>query len=333
MNRSISVSQVMAQTAKDKGYEAFVDTNYELAVGLFTEAINYYPNHELYSHRSAAYTSMGKCEEALKDAEEAIKLKPDWPKGYLRKGVALHGLCRFQEALEAYEKALELEPHSETIKKAQKDALKEISKLNPSPTSVREKEELQINNSGKLDEKKELNQTIGDSKSKQVTVASEDMLMIENCMKKLQDSINKKGLKCFFDKDGDLCMVFGNEETATCFGDDHHVYFRCAKWDTNLFTVTAMVYGKKTFSEEERPKLLEYITRANYGMKLGAFQLDKRFMYRLCTFVESGTLGADTLTRHLFVALSTFSRYHSHLREVVSSTNVHEVISKLERAM
>ena len=37
-------------------------------------------------------------------------MKGDWGKGYGRKGAALHGLGRFDQAIAAYEKGLDVEP-------------------------------------------------------------------------------------------------------------------------------------------------------------------------------------------------------------------------------
>ena len=42
-----------------------------------------------YSNRSAALCAKGLKKRALDDAEECIRRKPDWPKGYVRKGAAL----------------------------------------------------------------------------------------------------------------------------------------------------------------------------------------------------------------------------------------------------
>ena len=37
-------------------------------------------------------------------------MKPDWGKGYGRKGAALHGLAKYDQAIAAYEKGLDVEP-------------------------------------------------------------------------------------------------------------------------------------------------------------------------------------------------------------------------------
>jgi len=58
----------------------------------FTEAINIDPsNHVLYSNRSGSYASLKQFDKALEDATKVTEIKPDWPKGWSRKGAALHG--------------------------------------------------------------------------------------------------------------------------------------------------------------------------------------------------------------------------------------------------
>lgn len=50
------------------------------AIDHYSEAIELNSNdHLLFSNRSAAYAYIGKFTEALEDAEQCHKLKPDWP--------------------------------------------------------------------------------------------------------------------------------------------------------------------------------------------------------------------------------------------------------------
>jgi stress-induced-phosphoprotein 1 len=44
-----------------------------------------------------------KFNEAVSDAEKCIEIKPDWSKGYQRKGMALHGLRNYEDAIKAFE--------------------------------------------------------------------------------------------------------------------------------------------------------------------------------------------------------------------------------------
>ena len=46
--------------------------------------------------------------------------------GYSRKGAALHGLHEYDDAIEAYEAGLKIEPENAGLKKGKEDAMKEV---------------------------------------------------------------------------------------------------------------------------------------------------------------------------------------------------------------
>lgn len=99
----------------------------------FTEAIALAPeNHILYSNRAAAYTSKKDYTNALKDAEKTTELKPDWPKGWSRKGAALHGTRDLPGALEAYKKSSELDPNNAAVKKDIENVERAMASSDPS---------------------------------------------------------------------------------------------------------------------------------------------------------------------------------------------------------
>lgn len=76
-----------AEELKAKGNAALQSENFTEAIQFYTEAIEKDPNnHILFSNRSAAYAKTNDFNQALKDAEQTISLKGDWPKGYSRKG-------------------------------------------------------------------------------------------------------------------------------------------------------------------------------------------------------------------------------------------------------
>lgn len=60
-------------------------------------------------------------ENALQDAEKCLAIKPDWSKGYGRKGAALFGLQRFDEAEKTYTQGLKLEPSNSSLKQGLED--------------------------------------------------------------------------------------------------------------------------------------------------------------------------------------------------------------------
>ena len=102
----------------------------------FTQAIAIQPeNHILYSNRSAAYASKKDWENALADADSTVKIKPDWPKGYGRKGAALHGKGDLVGANDAYEEGLKHDANNAQLKtglaSVQKAMEAEAGKDNP----------------------------------------------------------------------------------------------------------------------------------------------------------------------------------------------------------
>ncbi|CAI5728262.1 unnamed protein product [Hyaloperonospora brassicae] len=108
-----------ANQAKDRGNRAFSAGLYADAVASFSEALAVDPNspnaHVFYSNRSAAQLKLHKAEDALKDADQCIALKPSWPKGYSRRGSALYALGRYADAFRAYKDGLSHEASNEGL--------------------------------------------------------------------------------------------------------------------------------------------------------------------------------------------------------------------------
>ncbi|KIW81341.1 hypothetical protein Z517_04366 [Fonsecaea pedrosoi CBS 271.37] len=101
----------MADALKAEGNKAFAAKDFKTAVDKFSQAIELDPtNHVLYSNRSGAYASLKEYQKALDDANKTTELKPDWAKGWGRKGAAQHGLGDLVGAKDAFEEALKLEP-------------------------------------------------------------------------------------------------------------------------------------------------------------------------------------------------------------------------------
>ena len=95
---------------KGKGNTEFSAGNYQQAIEYFTKAIeNDQNDHVFFSNRSACYANLDQFEPALEDAEKCISLKPDWSKGYSRKGLALFRMGRLPEAQETYESGLQFD--------------------------------------------------------------------------------------------------------------------------------------------------------------------------------------------------------------------------------
>lgn len=119
--RSLAINK-----AKEDGNAAFRSKNYAEAIRLFTLAIDVAASRPLWennqmardelalclANRSAAFAAVGDWIGALCDAEACVKLKRPWSKAHFRKGQALQGLGREEEAREAFELGLQFDPRS-----------------------------------------------------------------------------------------------------------------------------------------------------------------------------------------------------------------------------
>ena len=105
------MSAEQAERYKAQGNTALAGGMTEEAVRLYTLAVREDPFSEVYfSNRSAAYATLARFKEALEDADEVVRLKPAWVKGHTRRGAALSGLKKHEEARKAYLKACDFDP-------------------------------------------------------------------------------------------------------------------------------------------------------------------------------------------------------------------------------
>ncbi|MEQ2239807.1 Stress-induced-phosphoprotein 1 [Ilyodon furcidens] len=120
---------------KDQGNKALSAGNIDEAIRCYAEALALDPsNHVLFSNRSAAYAKKGNYENALQDAVQTIKIKPDWGKGYSRKAAALEFLGRLEDARVTYHEGLRKEPNNQQLKEGLQNIearLAEKSMMNP----------------------------------------------------------------------------------------------------------------------------------------------------------------------------------------------------------
>ncbi|CAN6338870.1 unnamed protein product, partial [Urochloa humidicola] len=111
---------------KDQGNAQFKAGSYLKAAALYTQAIKLDPdNATLYSNRAAAFLQLVKLSKALADAETTVKLKPQWEKGHFRKGCVLEAMERYEEAISAFEVALQLNPQNTEVSRK----IKRLSQL------------------------------------------------------------------------------------------------------------------------------------------------------------------------------------------------------------
>ncbi|EYU41448.1 hypothetical protein MIMGU_mgv1a010764mg [Erythranthe guttata] len=127
---------------KDQGNEFFKAGNYLKAAALYTQAIKQDPsNPTLYSNRAAAFLNLVKLSKALADADTTITLKPDWEKGYFRKGCVLEAMERYEDALDAFQVALKYNAKSSEVAKK----IKRLTQLAKDKKRAQEVETMRTN--------------------------------------------------------------------------------------------------------------------------------------------------------------------------------------------
>lgn len=111
------MSRDKALEHKALGNKEFSAQNFEVAAKHFSDAIAEDPtDHVFYSNRSGCYASLKQFDKALEDGAKCVEIKPDWPKGYTRKGLAEYFMSKYDEAEKTYEGGLKLAPQDAALK-------------------------------------------------------------------------------------------------------------------------------------------------------------------------------------------------------------------------
>ncbi|XP_013731008.1 protein SGT1 homolog A isoform X2 [Brassica napus] len=108
----------MAKELAAQAKEAFVDDDFDVAVDLYSKAIDLDPScADFFADRAQAYIKLQNFTEAVADAKKAIELDPSLTKAYLRKGTACMKLEEYRTAKTALEKGASIAPSESKFKK------------------------------------------------------------------------------------------------------------------------------------------------------------------------------------------------------------------------
>lgn len=138
------------ESYKQKGNDAFKVKSYPEAIEWYTKAIDVDPNCEaagaIYSNRAASFTGLAKYQEAVADGDNCIRVRPNWLKGYFRKGAALEAMNKLDDALKAYDDSLKTEPNNTEIQEKINTVRLQIKDRNEKtkPSSCRTSEEAKM---------------------------------------------------------------------------------------------------------------------------------------------------------------------------------------------
>ncbi|XP_028026548.1 hsp70-Hsp90 organizing protein 3-like [Bombyx mandarina] len=111
---------------KIKGNECVKDGKFIEAVLHYTQAIKMDPNNYiLHSNRSFAFLKLDQHYLSLQDANETVRLQPQWAKGYFRRAEVEAASGLYDEAIISYTHALQLDPQNQKLI----DSIKELSEM------------------------------------------------------------------------------------------------------------------------------------------------------------------------------------------------------------
>jgi len=101
-------------------YSMAIDKTQEDATKAMNDPKLHVPKVHVVSlaNRSACFLKMGNPEKAFEDAEACLMADPTYLKGIFRKGMALHAMGKYQEALPVLAESLKQEPKNKQIKQA-----------------------------------------------------------------------------------------------------------------------------------------------------------------------------------------------------------------------
>lgn len=139
----------LCEQERDKGNTAFKEQRYPEAVAAYQEALKRGPPavnpeaYKIYSNLAACYTKLGAYPEGVKAADKCIELKPDFAKGYSRKGTLQYFMKEYDKAIETYQRGLELEPDNAELKDGLQRAVEAISRFASGQASAEEIKERQ----------------------------------------------------------------------------------------------------------------------------------------------------------------------------------------------
>lgn len=138
-----------AEQLKVEGNEHFKAQRYAKALRLYAEAIELSevadeeevveeggaaavqqrtnPNlHVYYTNRALCHIKLENFDLAVADCSKAMELKPDFPKGYYRRGVALAALGKFKEAVRDFEALAKIAPQDTNVRERLKSFEKQL---------------------------------------------------------------------------------------------------------------------------------------------------------------------------------------------------------------
>ncbi|KAL7714010.1 Small glutamine-rich tetratricopeptide repeat-containing protein [Entamoeba marina] len=106
----------LANSHKDNGNKYLQEKNYQKAIDEYSTALRMKEDPVYYGNRAAAYIAINEHLLAIEDCKKALQLDSNYAKAYGRLGVAYSKIDKLEEAKEALENALLIDPNNTIFK-------------------------------------------------------------------------------------------------------------------------------------------------------------------------------------------------------------------------
>lgn len=132
-----AADKAAAEELKNAGNEALQAKNFEGAVASYSQAIKLDSTNAVYfSNRAAAYIHLHSLDLAQADCEKAIQLNASFPRAHARLGSVFMQKGMPEQAVPAYEKAVQLDPTNEQFAKQLAEARAALSESMGTPAGM-----------------------------------------------------------------------------------------------------------------------------------------------------------------------------------------------------
>ncbi|KAF5481441.1 hypothetical protein F2P56_002091 [Juglans regia] len=119
-----------AEEVKVLANEAFKAHKYAQAIDLYTQAIELNNQNAVYwANRAFAHIKLEEYGSAIQDASNAINVDPKYSKGYYRRGAAYLSMGKFKEALKDFQQVKKIRPNDPDATRKLKECEKAVMKL------------------------------------------------------------------------------------------------------------------------------------------------------------------------------------------------------------
>lgn len=120
----------------DKGYDSYLQEEYDLAVKYYTKAIKLDPDIAvIYNNRGLVYFAMKEYDKAIKDFNKGIKVNPNLAMIYNNASLVYYDLKNYDDTVKYFTKALKIDP---TLEKAYYNRGFAYYKLNDYPKCIQD---------------------------------------------------------------------------------------------------------------------------------------------------------------------------------------------------